>query len=129
MSDETKRKITREVRWNFTRQEIRQLGVQMAREAQAVYDARAQKVATVAEFMAQIKSREKCVADLATKINNGYEMREVPCDVVYDHPQAGWKTIVRADNGERVEDGPMTDAEMQREFIFPIAGDEAEKPQ
>jgi hypothetical protein len=116
-----KQRIYREGRYDFTQQEIRELGRDMAREAQAVYDARAEKIATVAQLAAQIKAAEKRVADLAEKINTGYELRPIECIEVMDSPRPGRKSILRIDNQELLEELQMTEAELQGSFAFPEA--------
>jgi hypothetical protein len=112
-------RIYREARYDFTQHEIRELGRDMARGAQSVYDFRAQKIATVAELTAQIKSAEKLVSDLAEKINCGYELRQVECIEIMDMPRPGRKSIIRVDNQEQVEELAMNETELQESFAFP----------
>jgi hypothetical protein len=112
-------RIYREARYDFTQQEIRELGRDMAREAQGVYDARAQKVATVAELSSLIKSAEKRVSDFAEKINCGYELRPIECIEILDSPRPGRKSVVRTDTQEVLEETAMSESELQESFAFP----------
>ena len=48
----------------------------------------------------------------AQNIRNGYEFRDIECDILYDLKRR-MKTIARKDNGEFVEDLPMTADELQ----------------
>jgi hypothetical protein len=112
-------RIYREARYDFTQHEIRELGRDMAREAQGVYDARAQKIATVAELSALIKNAEKRVSDLAEKINCGYELRPVECIEILDSPRPGRKSVIRTDTQEVLEEEAMSEAERQDSFAFP----------
>jgi hypothetical protein len=112
------RRLYESVKYTFTLDEIRELGEALAREAQTVFDLRETKSSVVAEMSAQIKQANKRVADLTTRINNGYELREVECMVMMETPRPGMKRIIRIDNNEMIRDEPMTAAEMQGAFGF-----------
>lgn len=106
------------VKYHFSKDEIHDLGEALARENQTVYDHRARKKAVVAELTAQIEQAEARASDLTTKINNGYELREVECMVLMETPRPGMKRIVRIDTNEHLRDEPMTAQEMQSSFGF-----------
>lgn len=106
------------IKYTFGAEEIRQLGEGLAREAQNVFDLRGEKANTVTALSASIKAAEKRVADLTTKINNGYELREVECLVLMETPRPGMKRIIRLDNNEMVREEAMTVNEMQSGFGF-----------
>jgi hypothetical protein len=106
------------VRHDFAPEEVRNLGEQLAREAQIVYDLRAKKIALTAELTGQIKQGDKRAADLVSKINNGYELREIEVMVMLETPRPGQKTILRADTNETLRVEAMTMQEMQQSFAF-----------
>ena len=106
------------IKYTFNNSEIRELGEGLARENQTVIDLKAQKKAVTAEMGAQVEAANKRVADLSTKINNGYELREVECLALMETPRAGMKRIIRIDTNETVREEAMTMAEMQRNFGF-----------
>jgi hypothetical protein len=106
------------IKYTFQKDEVRQLGESLARENQTVYDLRDQKKNLTAGITAQIKAAEKRASDLTTKVNNGYEMREVECLVLMETPRPGMKRIVRVDTNETVREIAMTAAEMQGSFGF-----------
>jgi len=106
------------IKYTFGKDEIRELGESLAHEAQTVFDLKAQKKSTNTSMNASIENANNRVADLTTKINNGYELREVECLVMMETPRAGMKTIIRIDTNEKVREEAMTMAEMQQNFGF-----------
>lgn len=106
------------VPYKFTREEIHQLGQDLARANQQIYDLRGEKVTAVASLGAAIKAAEKCAADLTTKINQKFEMRSVEVIAVMDRPKVGAKTIVRSDSGEELRTEAMTLEEQQASLDF-----------
>lgn len=54
-----------------------ELGQKLARETQNVYDLEARKKEIDADLASQIKGANGRVSDVTTRLNNGYEMREV----------------------------------------------------
>jgi len=114
----SEKRLYEAIKYTFGPNEIRTLGESLAREAQNVFDLRAQKASTVAELSASIKSAESRVGDLTQKINNGYEMREVECLALMETPRPGMKRIIRVDTNEMVREEAMTMNEMQQGFGF-----------
>lgn len=110
--------MTVEARHTFTRDELRELGERLARRAQSVYDLREQLAEHGAAIKAQIKSAEGDVALLARKINEGYELRPTECEIVYNLPKRGVKTLIRLDNGEAAGEMAMTPEEQQQQLPF-----------
>jgi hypothetical protein len=106
------------LKFTFSSDDIRELGQSMARETQGVYDLEKRKKELDAELAANIKAANGRVESLTTKINNGYEMREVEVLVLLDEPKMGLKRIIRVDNNEHLRDEAMTFDEMQRGFGF-----------
>jgi hypothetical protein len=106
------------VKYPFSKDEIRELGESLAREAQTVFDLKEKKKNTVAGFAAMINAANERVAELTTKINNGYELREIECLWLMETPRPGMKRLIRTDSQEHVRDEPMTQAEMQGSFGF-----------
>ncbi len=112
------KRLYESIKYTFGQDEIRGLGEGLAREAQTVFDLKAQKKSVMAALNAQIEAANNRVADLTTKINNGYEMREVECMALMEMPRAGMKRIIRVDTNETVREEAMTLAEMQQGFGF-----------
>jgi hypothetical protein len=106
------------VKFTFGAEDIRELGQQLARETQNVYDLEKRKKEIDAELAAQIKAANGRVESTTTKLNNGYELREVEVLVMFDEPKTGMKRILRLDNNEILREEAMTLDEMQRGFGF-----------
>jgi len=109
------------LKFTFGPSDIQELGQQLARETQNVYDIENRKKEIDAELAAQIKAANGRVAETTKRLNNGYEMREVEVMVLMDEPKQGIKRIIRVDNNEHLRDEAMTLEEMQRGFGFPEA--------
>ena len=77
------------------------------------------KKARMSEFSAQLKLVIAKINDLSGKVNSGTEFREVECEVLYNLPDNGDKTILRTDTDPyeivRVEE--MTEGEKQLEMF------------
>lgn len=117
------KRLYESIKYTFSNTEIRELGEGLAREAQTVFDLKAEKKSLSAALTAKVEAANNRVADLTTKINNGYELREVECLVLMETPRAGMKRIIRIDNNETVREEAMTMAEMQRGFGFSDTGE------
>src|SRR5215472_8016881 len=119
------RRLYEAIRYSFNDNEKRELGEALARENQTVYDLREQKKTITHEFNARIEGAEKRASDLTTKINSGYELREIECLVLLEVPRPGMKRLIRIDTNETIRDEAMTAAEMQSNFGFGGAGEES----
>jgi len=115
----SERRLYEPIKYVFKPEEIRELGEALARENQNVYDLGEQKKTAMATFTATIKAANKRAAELTTKINNGYELREVECVAIMDTPRPGMKRIVRLDDPDvEIRTEAMTLQEMQSSFGF-----------
>jgi hypothetical protein len=112
------KRVFKDGQYNFTPNELRELGKELAAEAENVYQLRATKITVIADLGAQIKAAEKRVADLAGKITCGYEARPIECLIVMDMPRPGRKSFVRFDSQEVLLEEPMTEEELQQSFAF-----------
>ncbi len=124
------KRLYEQVKYVFTDEELRVLGESLARESQNLIDLREQKSSAAAAFAAQIKEASVRCADLATKINNRSEFREIEVVPLMDTPKPGMKAIVRIENPDDViRYEPMTAAERQASFGFNLLdeSDQGEK--
>jgi len=55
---------------------------------------------------------------LGSKYNSGFEDVEIECNVIYNSPEPGKKTIIRPDTGETIEVVDMTKEELQEDLPF-----------
>lgn len=92
------------------------LGRQLADTHKDLEQAQADKKSVVADFSARIKSHEAKIVDLAGKVSNGYQVKEVTCEWRFHSPKDGLKQLFRLDTGESVEIADMTSTELQPEL-------------
>lgn len=111
-------KHTRELPYVFSRDELRQLGSDLARANQQVYSLRSDKKNAVASMEAGIKGAEAVAADITRKLNEKSELREIEVEFLLNVPRVGMKTVKRLDTGEETSCEPMTDDERQTTLSF-----------
>jgi len=107
-----------EMRHDFTEDEMRKLGTDLANANASVYELRSTKETETKRLAAEIKDAEERAAAFTHKIREGWEMREIPCFVKLDAPRRGMAEIVSMENGEVLDTRPMKDDEMQSFFRF-----------
>lgn len=71
-----------------------------------------EKKTVTSQFAARINEKKATSNMAAQNIRNGYEFRDIDCDVTYDTKRR-MKLISRKDTGEFIEDLPMTADELQ----------------
>lgn len=118
------RKEVKYLRVDFTREELEQFGKEMARSSAARDEAVEGKKAATAQFSEKIARAEMEIAAAARKINQGYEFRNVECQVRLDKPQKGMAIVIRLDTGAEVERREITSDEKQRELPLESGSDE-----
>jgi hypothetical protein len=118
----------REVRYEFTREELRELGHRLALKAQEILDARAEKKLAAGAYASKINALEEQALIIVRALNERAEMREMDCRVEYHLPRNGMKTIYRSDTGVAIAEEPMTPAELQQPLAFEDAPPAKAKP-
>jgi len=111
-------KSTETVRYQFTAAEKRELAERLAAEVRRAFELDQQKKLLTGELAQSIKAANAAADSFAEKYQNGYEMRDMECGVIYDQPRPGRKIIVRPDTGEVHREDDMTPAERQRTLEF-----------
>lgn len=71
-----------------------------------------EKKQTVADLNLKIKEIEAEASDLAQVVRQGYQVRPVECEIVYDYPRKV-KRYYRIDNQDLVETRNLSAAELQ----------------
>lgn len=105
--------IKRNLRWIFTSPEILEISKRLAEKNGNVVTLEDEKKRATKDYAARIATVENEVSDLARKVTNGYEFRDIDCRVVFDTPKPGMKTITRLDTMEQVGIEEMTFPEKQ----------------
>ncbi len=94
--------ITRSLKYEFSASETHDLSMSLATTVQDLAQVEAEKKATNTGYKGQIDEHKKNISDLSAKISNGYEFRDVECEVIYHKPENGKKTIIRSDTGKAI---------------------------
>ena len=77
----------------------------------------AEKKTIVSEFQAKINSAIAEIDRYSLALATKHETREVDCEIRYNSPDIGLKTIIRLDTGKEVRKVPMTNYEKSDMFI------------
>lgn len=122
---ETK-KETRILQYDFTQDEIRELGKKLASNESKIGELQADKKRTMDDFKSKLSQAEADRGLLKNKINSGHETRDIECEVIVNMP-AGKKTVRRLDrendprykpSDEIVGIEELTQAERQKTMKF-----------
>ena len=98
----------RTLRYDFTAVEVHDLSVQLANETKKVGALTEEKKSVVSQWTAKINEAKAACNSLSFKVADGYEHREVECEVLLNTPKNGKKTIIRKDSNKRVGVEDMT---------------------
>lgn len=101
-------KETRKLRYQFEDHEIEQLGKDLSEMVQSHSELEFEKKSVMKSFNEALKAKMKFIHETARKVNDGYEYRDVACEVEMNNPVYGRKKITRLDTGaywdEQMED-------------------------
>jgi hypothetical protein len=98
----------RTLRYDFTAVEVHDLSVQLANETKKVVSLTEEKKSVVSQWTAKINESKAACNSLSFKVADGYEHREVECEVIFNQPDNGKKTIIRKDSNTLVAVEAMT---------------------
>lgn len=124
----------RTLRYDFTAVEIHDLSVQLANETKKVGSLTEEKKSVTSQWTAKINEAKALCNTLSFKVADGYEHRDVDCEVIFNQPTNGKKTIIRKDSNVLVGVEQMTtfdwDKINEENNLFggsPIADQEVDK--
>ena len=106
------------LKYSFSDAEQREHARQLARSTRELAQVELQKKEVVSALKARAEAQNSEIARLSEFINNGYEYRNIECEIRYDTPDIGWKTIVRVDTGEIVREMKMDEFDKQEELAL-----------
>jgi hypothetical protein len=115
------------LRCDFTPDEWAESARQLATATRLRSELEQEKKEIDSQYKAKIEEQIGRASKLAALLGAGYEMRNVPCEIIVDKPEPGQATIVRQDTGEIVRTRPMTDMERQAVLDF-MVNHPAEEP-
>jgi hypothetical protein len=92
----------RTLRYDFTATEIHDLSLQLANKNKEVKSLIQKKKAVTSQWTAKINEAKATCNNLSFKVSDGYEHREIDCEVIFNQPTQGKKTIIRKDSNTLV---------------------------
>lgn len=101
----------RTLRYDFTAVEVHDLSVQLANETRKVVSLTEEKKSVTSQWTAKINEAKATCNNLSFKVSDGYEHREIDCEVIFNQPAQGKKTIIRKDSNKIVGVEDMTAAD------------------
>lgn len=93
-------KERRTLRYDFTAAEVHDLALQLAGDNSKLSAIEEEKSQQAAHYGAVIKEIKARLNKISILITNGYDMRDVECEIYYNQPEPGKKTIIRTDTGK-----------------------------
>lgn len=116
--------VERHLKYQFSQEERNNLASELANAYYDRSELESQLSSIKADFKGRIGSIETQIEKHTRKIRDGYEMREIECEVQFHTPVDGQKRIVRLDTGEEVAIEYMLPHERQE--ILPFVQPEPE---
>ena len=102
----------------FSQDEILRKGIELARLNLDKTRIDNEKKAVVSEYKAKLDGKDAEIAVIGNQISNGFEHRNVECQIDWHSPTTGKKTTTRLDTNEVIRIESMTAEEMQMEIEF-----------
>ena len=96
----------------FTKDEKKEIAIEIAQKVSDLQLAEDDKKAVMSDFKSRIDLLQANVNSAATKLNNGYEMQTVKCEIIPDWDKKIWQYF-RVDNELLVKEKPMTADDLQ----------------
>jgi hypothetical protein len=111
---ETKRNL----KYEFPDSEKLSMGKEMAELNRDINLLEDEKKAAMSSYKSRVDEKEARRTRLSNCIGDGFEFREIDCEIKYNNPKDGMKQVVRKDTQEVVEELSMTPEELQEELDF-----------
>lgn len=116
MNENKPKEIKKEMcKYVFTPEEKAELAEELAQGVSELREKEDDKKAIMADLTSQIKTLEASTNSIAGKLNSGFEMRSLECEVVRDYPKHEI-LYVRVDTGECVRVKKMSQEDMEMEL-------------
>jgi hypothetical protein len=116
------------LRHNFTPEEMAEKAQVVAQSYQRLAGAKKEKAAAASQYAERIKSEEALLGKTTREMSQGWETRPITCKIIYNLPNTGIKTIMRADTGDIVKTESMGQDELQETlFVDPAESEDPDK--
>ena len=110
---------------DFTDDELRSLGDELANETMNLQNLESEKKSVVSQYKSKADEIKAKIQTISANIAARREFRWTDCEVRFNEPKTGKKTVVRLDNGSTVEVANMTPEEMQLKINLPETVDKS----
>lgn len=98
----------RQLRYDFTAVETHELSLLLANKDKEIKALVQQKKSVTSQFTAKINEAEASRGKLSNQVPDGFEYRDIDCEVNFNQPAQGKKTIIRKDSNTLVGVESMT---------------------
>lgn len=101
--------IKRSLRYDFTAIEIHDLSLELAKKTKELSALTEEKKTVTSQYSARLNEVKATTNKLSNQVSDGWEFRDIECEVIYNKPQHGKKTIIRKDTDKIAMIETMTD--------------------
>jgi len=115
-------KIKQKLKVDLTDAEMKGMSNELVDEINTSREVEAEKKAVVSTYKSKLDSCTARIGELTNTLRNGYEFRDVECELQYHEPAVGLKRVIRLDTLEVVDQKDMTDDECQE--VLPLSEEE-----
>lgn len=108
------KKITenRDLAYKFSDIDLQEMGEELADMILEYDNVEVEKKMIMKMYNDNLKSKMKQIKSLSQKIDDGFEIIEVSCEIIYNEPEQGQKMVIRQDTMESWTES-MTHEEIQ----------------
>lgn len=99
----------RQLRYDFTAVEIHDLSIELANKTKELSSITEEKKSINSQFTARINEVKASTNKLSNQVSDGFEYREIDCEIQFNQPTQGKKTYIRRDSNTVVAVEAMTD--------------------
>lgn len=101
----------RSLRYDFTASEIHDHSISLAMKNKEVVSIEEEKKTVTSQYAARINEAKATINKLSGFVTDGFEYRDIECEIQYHKPTLGKKTIIRVDQNKVTAIEAMTDYE------------------
>lgn len=110
-------KKTEYLRYTFSDPELLDLSKQLARKLAEEERAERELKEVTTQLKSVVTLKEGEVHSLSGLVQNGYEYRMIDCEIFFDMPERGKKTMIRIDTREIVSEQKMSGDDLQGQLF------------
>lgn len=114
----------RSLRYDFTAVEIHDLSLALASKTKEVTQLTEEKKSVVSQWTAKVNEAKATCNSLSFKVSDGFEYRDIECEVILNQPAQGKKTVIRKDDYRLVGVEDMSKADWDKlteeRTLFPL---------